>query len=166
VVVETAPVRSGLKELVPLEFRQVRRTKEEATFNGLIEEHHYLGYTQPVGEHLKYMVYSMDRPLACLAWSSAPRHLGPRDRFIGWSQEARRKNIRLIAYNPRFLILPWVEVPYGEWPASFLLSGNESTDTLWSSWKRSWIRPGTVARAIARRTGSCWGGRRAGARTI
>ena len=111
VVVETAPVRSGLSELVPLEFRQVRRTKEEATFNGLIEQHHYLGYTQPVGEHLKYMVYSGDRPLACLAWSSAPRHLGPRDRFIGWSPEARRRNIRLIAYNPRFLILPWVEVP-------------------------------------------------------
>ena len=112
VVVETAPVRSGLRELVPLEFRQVRRTKEEATFNGLIEEHHYLGYTQPVGEHLKYMVYSGDRPLACLAWSSAPRHLGPRDRFIGWSPESRRKNIHLLAYNPRFLILPWVEVPY------------------------------------------------------
>jgi len=61
VIVEAAPVRSGLKELVPLEFRQVRRTKEEATFNGLIEEHHYLGYTQPVGEHLKYMVSSAGR---------------------------------------------------------------------------------------------------------
>jgi hypothetical protein len=24
-------------------------------------------------------------PVACMAWSSAPRHLGPRDRFIGWS---------------------------------------------------------------------------------
>jgi hypothetical protein len=47
-----------------------------------------------------------------LAWSSAPRHLGCRDRFIGWSAEARRRNIRLIAYNLRFLILPWVEVPH------------------------------------------------------
>jgi hypothetical protein len=35
-------------------------------------------------------------------------HLGSRDRFIGWSQEARRRNIRFIAYNTRFLILPWV----------------------------------------------------------
>ena len=32
--------------------------------------------------------------------------------FIGWSQQARKKNIRYIAYNPRFLILPWVEVPH------------------------------------------------------
>jgi len=112
VKVDATPVRGRLSAFRPLEFRQVRRTKEETTFNGLIEEHHYLGYTQPVGEHLKFLVYSRDRLLACLAWSSAPRHLGPRDRFIGWSQEARRRNIRLIAYNPRFLILPWVEVPH------------------------------------------------------
>jgi hypothetical protein len=74
--------------------------------------HHYLGYTQPVGEHLKYMVYSKDTLLACLAWQSAPRHLGPRDRFIGWFPEARRKNLPLLAYNTRFLILPWVKVPH------------------------------------------------------
>lgn len=112
VVVDTTPIRGSFKELGPVEFRQVRRLKEEATFNGLIEQYHYLGYTQPVGEHLKYMVYSRERLLACLAWSSAPRHLGPRDRFIGWSREARRRNIRYVAYNPRFLILPWVEVPH------------------------------------------------------
>jgi len=112
VVVDTTPIRGSFKELGPVEFRQVRRLKEEATFNGLIEQYHYLGYTQPVGEHLKYMVYSRERLLACLAWSSAPRHLGPRDRFIGWSREARRQNIRYVAYNPRFLILPWVEVPH------------------------------------------------------
>jgi hypothetical protein len=97
----------------------VRRTPEEALFNNLLQQHHCLGYTQPVGEHLKYLVYAAGRPLACLAWSSAPRHLGARDRFIGWSAEARRKNIRWIAYNTRFLLLPWVEVPH---LASHLLS--------------------------------------------
>jgi hypothetical protein len=112
VAVAAEPIRRALKDLLPLTFRQVRRTVEEATFNGLIEAHHYLGYTQPVGEHLKYLVYAQQRLVACLAWSSAPRHLGPRDRFIGWSKEQRRRNLRLLAYNPRFLILPWVEVPY------------------------------------------------------
>jgi hypothetical protein len=68
--------------------------------------------TPPVGENLKYLVYSHDRPIACLAFSSAPRHLGSRDRFIGWEPEARLKNIRLIAYNTRFLILPWVSVKH------------------------------------------------------
>jgi Domain of unknown function (DUF4338) len=109
---EAEPIRSPLKDLLPLTFRQVRRTEEERTFNGLIQGYHYLGYTQPVGEHLKYLVQSGQRLLACLAWSSAPRHLGPRDRFIGWSQEQRRKNLPLVAYNPRFLILPWVAVPH------------------------------------------------------
>ena len=108
--IDTTPVACGLKDLGPLEFRLVRRTPEEPLFNALIEHHHYLGYTQPVGEQLKYMVYAGERPVACLAWSSAARHLGPRDRFIGWSREARRRNIRFIAYNSRYLALPWVQV--------------------------------------------------------
>ncbi len=112
VAIDTAPLRDTLDAIRPLTFRQVRRTNQEPLFNSLIEEHHYLGYTQPVGEHLKYLVYSKERPIACLAWSSAPRHLGCRDRFIGWSAEARRQNIRFIAYNMRYLILPWVEVPH------------------------------------------------------
>lgn len=110
VAVDSTPVRGSLADLGALEFRQVRRSAEESVFNGLIETYHYLGYTQPVGEHLKCLVYAGPRPLACFSWSSAPRHLGPRDRFIGWSAEARRRNIRFIAYNSRFLILPWVEV--------------------------------------------------------
>ena len=77
-----------------------------------MEEHHYLGYEQPVGEHLKYLVWAQGRPVACLAWSSAPRHIGSRDRYIGWSSEARRRNIRFLAYNTRFLILPWVRVEH------------------------------------------------------
>jgi hypothetical protein len=110
--IDRSPIRCRLADLGHLEFCQVRRTSQEALFNGLIEQHHYLGYTQPVGEQLKYLVYAAERPLACFAWSSAPRHLGPRDRFIGWSAAERRRNIHLIAYNPRFLILPWVEVPH------------------------------------------------------
>lgn len=112
VAVDTSPVRCGLAALRPLEFRQVRRTSQEKVWGGLVEQYHYLGYTQPVGEHLKYLVLTGGRPIACLAWSSAPRHLGPRDRFIGWSKEARRRNVRFLAYNSRFLILPWVEVPH------------------------------------------------------
>jgi len=117
--VETTPLRALLREIQPLEFRQVRRTPEEALCNDLLARYHYLGYTQPVGEHLKYLVSAQGRPIACLMWSSAPRHLGPRDRFIGWSTEARRRNLRFLAYNTRFLILPWVAVPH---LASHLLS--------------------------------------------
>lgn len=124
-------VTESLSVLRPLQFRQVRRTAEESLFNGLIEAHHYLGYCQPVGEHLKYMVYAKEVPVACFAWSSAPRHLGPRDRYIGWSRETRRRNIRFVVYNPRFLILPWVRVPH---LASHLLG--RMSRMLPSEWER------------------------------
>jgi Domain of unknown function (DUF4338) len=110
--IDTTPVVDRLHNLMPRGFEQVRRTSDESLFNGLIEEHHYLGYEHPVGEHLKYLVWAQGRPVACLAWSSAPRHLGDRDRYIGWSAQARRRNIRFIAYNTRFLILPWVQVEH------------------------------------------------------
>ncbi len=119
IAVDSTPIHTSLPELRPLRLRQVRRTREEELFSSLLEEYHYLGYTQPVGEHLKYLVWAKDRPIACSAWSSAPRHLGPRDRFLGWSKEARLRNIRFLAYNSRFLILPWVAVPH---LASHLLS--------------------------------------------
>ncbi|MEO8807496.1 MAG: DUF4338 domain-containing protein [Burkholderiaceae bacterium] len=112
VSVDEGPLQGSLAELGPVELRQVRRTPEEALFNSLLQQHHYLGYTQPVGEHLKYLVYAQGRPIACVAWCSAPRHLGSRDRFIGWSAQARLANIGLLAYNTRFLILPWVVVPH------------------------------------------------------
>ena len=112
VAIDRTPIRAELHELGPLEWVPVRRSAHEPLFNALLHAYHYLGYTQPVGEHLKYLVYAGERPLACFAWSSAPRHLGPRDRFIGWSPAQRRANLRLVAYNPRFLILPWVAVPH------------------------------------------------------
>jgi hypothetical protein len=110
ILLDRRPIRGALSELGALRFHQVRRRGEEPVFDGLIASHHYLGYTQPVGEHLKYLVYAGDRPVACLAWSSAPWHMGPRDRFIGWTPNVRRCNLHLLAYNTRFLIVPWVQV--------------------------------------------------------
>ena len=135
-LIDTTPVIVSLKELRPLEVQQVRRTGDEPLFNSLIEHHHYLGYEQPVGEHLKYLVLAQGRPMACMAWSSAPRHLGSRDRYIGWSQETRKRNIRFIAYNTRFLILPWIQVPH---LASHILS--RVTATLSHDWERMYGHP-------------------------
>jgi uncharacterized protein DUF4338 len=112
VLLDQTPIEAKLKDLGAIELEQTRRSADEPLFNSLMEEHHYLGYEQPVGEHLKYLVWAQRRPIACMAWSSAPRHLGSRDRYIGWSAEARRRNIRFLAYNTRFLILPWVRVEH------------------------------------------------------
>ena len=71
--VDRSPVQGSLKTLGPLRFEQVRRTPREPLFNSLLQQHHYLGYTRPVGEHLKYLVKADGDPVACFCWTSAPR---------------------------------------------------------------------------------------------
>lgn len=136
VLLDTTSIHGPLSGLQPIELLQVRRSGDEPLFNSLMEQYHYLGYEQPVGEHLKYLAWAQGRPIACLAWSSAPRHLGSRDRFIGWNAEARRRNIRFVAYNTRFLILPWVQVPH---LASHLLG--KMTRALSEDWERMYGHP-------------------------
>jgi hypothetical protein len=154
VTVDATPLRASLRKLGPLSFVQVRRTAEEACFNSLLQAHHYLGYSQPVGEHLKFMVYAAMRPVALFAWSSAPRHLGPRDRFLGWSPAVRGQNISGIAYNTRFLILPWVQV---EHLASHVLS--RMTRQLSGEWHKAYGHPVYFAETFIDRTryrGTCY----------
>jgi hypothetical protein len=110
--VDQTPIECTLSELKPLELHQVRRTPLEKLYNSLIEQYHYLGYTRPVGEHLEYLAMAQGRVIACIGWCSAPRHIGCRDRHIGWNKQQREKNLYKIVINMRFLILPWVRVPH------------------------------------------------------
>ena len=119
VKIDQSPIVCDIEDIQHIELRSVRKTQYERLYNSLIHEHHYLRYTQPIGENLKYIAFSNERPIACMGWTSAVWHIGCRDRFIGWSPEVRKRNLHLIAYNNRFLILPWVKVPY---LASHLLS--------------------------------------------
>jgi len=166
-VPDNLPVRGPLSELGVLEFQQVRRTPQEPLFNSLLEQYHYLRYQQPVGEHLKYLVSAKGQAIACLAWCSAPRHLASRDRFIGWSAEARKRNLRMLAYNTRFLILPWVQVPH---LASHILGrmakivphdGSRCMRIRCIGWRPSSTQHVSRGRAIARPTGSTSAARQA-----
>jgi hypothetical protein len=136
VEVPEIPLAVSLRELGPVEIRQVRRTPEEALVKSLVAQYHYLGYVHPVGEHLKYLVTARGQPIACFCWSSAPRHLGPRDRHIGWSPARRKANIRFVAYQSRFLILPWVHVPH---LASHLLGS--MSRRLSADWEQVYAHP-------------------------
>jgi hypothetical protein len=154
VELDRTPLQGSLRELALLTFRQVRRTSQEALFNSLLQSYHYLGYSQPVGEQLKFLVYAGDRPVALFAWSSAARHLGPRDRYLGWSPQVRRQNIRWIAYNTRFLILPWVQVPH---LASHLLA--RMTRILPAQWESVYGHPVYFAETFVDTTrfrGTCY----------
>lgn len=109
---DTTPIEGSLASLGPLEIRLVRRAQGESLCNYLVSQYHYLGFSRPVGEHLKYLVLWADRPLACLTWNSGPLKLTLRDEFVGAPRKAYAHNLHLIAYNSRYLIAPWVKVPH------------------------------------------------------
>lgn len=106
------PILTFISDILPIEIKMVRHTEWESLYNGLIDRYHYLGYCQTVGEHLKYIAFHKDRPIACIGWGAAAWKVACRDDFIGWESKHRDKNIHFIAQNTRFLILPWVKVPH------------------------------------------------------
>lgn len=132
------PVICSLKEVLPLDIQRVLpATPASQLFRYLLCQYHYLDYRGPVGKNVQYLVFDKHkRPLACLLFGAAAWQTAPRDRFIGWSHETRAENIALIAANSRFLILPWVRIPY---LASYLL-GSVSR-RISSDWAQKYNHP-------------------------
>ena len=108
--IDASPLNDKLSSLPPIELKSVRNTKHEPLYNSLVHYHHYLGYRQIVGNHLKYIAYIGDRPVACLGWGSAAWSVKPRESFIGWDKQTKEQRLHFVANNCRFLMLPWVKV--------------------------------------------------------
>lgn len=81
-------------------------------FDWLLHTYHYLGMPGLVGEHQRHLAFIDNQVVACLAWSGAAWKIKARDRFIGWNEAVRRKNLCLVANNARFLILPWIRIEH------------------------------------------------------
>ncbi len=114
---ETEPppsaVPTTLDDVQPLRVRiVVSGTAEGQRWNQFIARYHYLGHKTLVGAQMRYLVEDRHgHPLALLGFSTAAWKLAPRDRFIGWTDEQRQKNLPRVIDNPRFLILPWIRIP-------------------------------------------------------
>ena len=108
--IDQSPLQDTPANLHAVDLKPIRNTKLEPLYNSLIHQHHYLGYRQIVGNHLKYIAFINDRPVACLGWGSAAWKVKSRDTFIGWQPKTRRDNLHFIANNTRFLILPWISI--------------------------------------------------------
>ncbi len=110
---DTTPVIGKLPVFRPLRIENVSSGKDLAFFKSYIDQYHYLGFNRTIGENMKYMVYSRDgQPLSCLLFGSAAWSCRERDTFIGWSKEERIRGLSYLTNNTRFLIHPWVRVPY------------------------------------------------------
>jgi hypothetical protein len=99
----------------PLSLRLVQAADRDLlrTFKQLIERWHYLGYRIPFGAHLNYLIESPKLPgqfLACLQFSSPAWKMAPRDAWIGWTDDQRKRNLQFIVSNSRFLIPPYVSI--------------------------------------------------------
>ena len=84
---------------------------EEEQFDQLLAQHHYLKDARLVGQHLRYVATYRGQWLALAAWSAAALHIKARDRFIGWSEEQRRRRLPLLVNNSRLLVLPECQCP-------------------------------------------------------
>lgn len=91
---------------------EVALPTEIARIQRLLQQHHYLGGIRPAGERLYYIARDgSGRWLGILLFNSAAKHLKHRDRWIGWSEEQRRRRLNLITNNSRFLLLPEASIP-------------------------------------------------------
>lgn len=114
VTLDPSPIGGTLKELGPLEVREVSRDRSgRDLFGAALAQCHYLGYGGSVGENLQYLVRDRrDRLLGCVLFGSAAWKCAARDQWIGWTPEQRQNRLRRITNNQRFLILPWVGVKH------------------------------------------------------
>jgi Druantia protein DruA len=97
-----------VNQLPHLQLQMVNKTNS-FLWNEYIERYHYLGYTPLPGAQLRYFITTNGQILALTGFGAAAWQTSPRDKFIGWDHEQRKRNLHLIVNNARFLILPWVQ---------------------------------------------------------
>ncbi|MHB1956130.1 MAG: ISAs1 family transposase [Sulfobacillus sp.] len=85
---------------------------EVARWQALMAQHHYLGFPGFVGERLYHVAEWQGRWLALIGWTAAAYRCRARDSWIGWTDDQRRRRLRFVANNARFLILPDAHVPH------------------------------------------------------
>jgi hypothetical protein len=95
--------------LSPLSLELVKQKNQSRLWNEYIQRYHYLGHKLLPGAQLRYFVYANNQLIALLGFGAAAWQTAPRDNYIGWTHEQRKRNLHLIVNNARFLILPWIK---------------------------------------------------------
>ena len=106
------PPPARLGEVRPVRVEPVADAAGGRCWNAFVARHHYLGYTPLPGAQLRYFARAAGgEPLALFGFGAAAWKTAPRDRFVGWTPEARQRNLPLVVNNARFPILPWIRIP-------------------------------------------------------
>jgi hypothetical protein len=144
-----------LREALPVTLRIAETGSDQALWQTLLHLYHYLGFTTRVGKSLSYLgVDRQDRPVAALLFGAAAWRVESRDRFIGWTEPQRRRNLPRVANNMRFLIPPWVRLPH---LASHVLA--QVARRISADWERKYGHPLALLETFVetpRFTGTCY----------
>lgn len=100
-------------EIAPVNLQLVKKQHDRLLWRELVGRYHYLGHKVPFGAHLRYLIQA-HKPepvlVGCVQMSSPAWRIRARDRWIGWDDPCRARNLQRIVNNSRFLLLPWVKV--------------------------------------------------------
>jgi hypothetical protein len=110
-----ARVERRLESVQPVEVVPVgsAESRPARTWNELLERYHPQGAGPLCGAQMRYAIRSRTGEwLGGLAFSAAAWRVAARDRWIGWSEAARREHLPRVIANSRFLLLPTVHVPH------------------------------------------------------
>ncbi len=106
-------LEGSVKEFSPVVVEEVRHSQQSDLFRELVGRYHYLGYQVAYGAQLRYLVW-VSKPqrqvVGCVRYSSCAWRMSARDRWIGWDDPTRARNLQQVVNNSRFLLLPWVRI--------------------------------------------------------
>ena len=102
------PLPTGFRDLDlhAVRVRPTRGAREHRRWDRLVAQHHYLSFDCLFGKALRHVATLGETWIALLGWQAAALKLGPRDRWIGWSQQQKLRRLHLVIQNSRFVILP------------------------------------------------------------
>ena len=104
-------LETSLAALGPVTLTSLDDKTDQSLWNEYVQRYHYLGYKKPFGYRQRYFIESGSHRLGCILISGAAKSLGARDRWIGWDERQRLKNLPWVLNNSRFLLFPWVKIP-------------------------------------------------------
>ena len=111
---DAQPVVTGtVRDVAPIAIERVTTADQRRLCRELVGRYHYLGHAVPFGGQLRYLVYASTprrQVVGCVQFSSPAWRMAARDRWIGWDDRTRARQLSHIVQNSRLLILPWVRV--------------------------------------------------------
>lgn len=102
-------IKQPVHELQRITLQVVSGTLASRLWNEYVARYHYLGYTPMSGSQIRYNVFAGEQLVACISFCACAWKLKDREKFIGWSEAQRQRNLQLVVNNARFLVLPWIE---------------------------------------------------------